>query len=143
MSASCDAVIVRRGDVRDLPRVAEIQAASPGAACWDVRDYLSHDFLVAERGGAVAGFSVARRVSPDESELLNLAVAPEHRRYGVASALIGELLATHRGAVYLEVRESDSAARGFYKRLFFQEVGLRRDYYRDPREAAVVMCFRS
>lgn len=138
-----EAVTVRQGSPEDLRRVAEIQAGCPEAACWEVADYLDYDFRVAVCGGTILAFSVARRVSAGESELLNLAVDPKYRRKGLASALLRDLLGRHPGALFLEVRESNSAARSFYKRFSFEELALRSGYYREPEEAAVVMCFRS
>lgn len=139
----CDAVAIRPGRREDLARVAEIQAASSEAARWDVEDYLAHDFRVADRGGAVLGFCVARRVAEDESELLNLAVDPARRREGVATALLRDLAERHPGAVFLEVRAGNAAALSLYKNFSFQEVAVRAGYYQNPPEAAVVMCLRS
>ena len=122
-----------------MERVTGIQAGSPEAAAWDVRDYLDHDFRVFESAGMVVGFAVARRIAADESELLALAVAPEYRRRGFGNALLRDLAARHRGSLYLEVRESNETAIRFYKSFGFEEVGRRPGYYRYPPEGAVVM----
>jgi [ribosomal protein S18]-alanine N-acetyltransferase len=139
----CDAVLVRQGGADDLERVAEIQNRSSEAAGWNVSDYLGYDFRVVERRGRVLGFSVARRVAADESELLNLAVDPGHRREGLGAALLRDLCERLQGTVYLEVRESNTAAREFYQVLGFKEVSRRSEYYRNPPESAVVMSLRS
>ncbi len=138
-----EAVAVRQGGEEDLPRVMEIQRGSPEAGQWEPRDYLAHDFRVAECQGRVEGFSVTRRLSAAESELLNLAVAPECRRRGVATTLLGDLRSRHHGSVFLEVRESNRGAREFYKRIGFKELGFRAGYYQNPPEGAVVMRLRS
>jgi len=91
--------MVRPGCEADLDAVARIQSASPEAAQWDVREYLKYDFVVALCGESVAGFAVARRVAPDESELLNLAVDPAFRRRGIARRLVSELTAAHAGTL--------------------------------------------
>jgi ribosomal-protein-alanine N-acetyltransferase len=147
--------VIRAGHPRDLAEVAAIQASSPEAAHWDAADYLQYDFRVCLDQGRVAAFLVARRVAPDESELLNLVVAPEFRRKGLARALLQELLAapatpgqaeacpTRRSSLYLEVRESNQAARNLYKSMGFQEVNIRQEYYQAPPEAAIVMKFHS
>lgn len=79
-----------------------------------------------------AGFYLARTMC-DEEELLLLAVAPEYRRHGFATRLMEHLFAAAAdhgvNRVFLEMRE-DNDARHFYSRLDFQQVGLRRDYYR-------------
>ena len=136
-------VIVRCGSAEDLAAVAEIQAASSEAAQWDVREYLTYEFIVALCGERLAGFAVARRLSEGESELLNLAVDPHLRRCGIGSRLIGELTSRNSGSLWLEVRESNFGARNFYKRLGFSDAGRRADYYQDSGEAAIVMNFHS
>jgi ribosomal-protein-alanine acetyltransferase len=135
--------VIRRGGPADLVEVAAIQAASPEAAQWDVAGYLHYDFRVSVCGIRVAGFTVSRALVEGETELLNLAVAPEFRRQGVARKLVESLLAEFPGVVYLEVRESNRAARNFYNRLGFQEVSSRSGYYQAPPEAAIVMKFHS
>jgi ribosomal-protein-alanine N-acetyltransferase len=74
---------------------------------------------------------------------LNLAVAREHRRRGVARSLLGAWLAGISGDVFLEVRESNEGAREFYKSFGFQQVSTRSKYYQNPSEAAIVMKFHS
>jgi ribosomal-protein-alanine N-acetyltransferase len=126
-----------------LAEIALIQAASPEAARWNISDYLQYDFRVSIRGIRVAGFLVARMLVKGETELLNLAVAPEFRRQGVGRKLVESLLTESPGVIYLEVRESNRAARKFYKHLGFQEVSSRFGYYAEPSEAAIVMKFHS
>jgi ribosomal-protein-alanine N-acetyltransferase len=135
--------VIRPGRPCDLAEVAAIQASSPEAAHWDVADYLQYHFGVCVHHGRVAAFLVARRVAPDESELLNLVVAPEFRGRGFARALLQELLSVPAHSLYLEVRESNQAARNLYKSMGFQEVNIRPEYYQAPPEAAIVMKFHS
>jgi ribosomal-protein-alanine N-acetyltransferase len=98
--------------------------------------------FVSERGGAISGIAVGRRVL-DEAEILNLAVAQGMRRQGEGRALVERLLnrfaEVQVSRVFLEVRESNAGAIAFYRGLGFQVVGTRRDYYQDPEEAATVM----
>jgi ribosomal-protein-alanine N-acetyltransferase len=79
----------------------------------------------------------------DEMHILNLAVAPEHRRRGIARRLLAEGLAQARelGAEvsWLEVRPSNLAARALYKSLGFKEVGRRPRYYDDTQEDALLL----
>lgn len=130
---------LRPGGGDDLASVGQIQAASKEASQWDVPEYLKYDFVVAVCAGRVAGFSVARRVAGDESELLNLAVDPAFRRCGIGRRLLAELTASHPGTLWLEVRESNLGARKFYKSLGFCETGRRPGYYPDSSEGAIVM----
>lgn len=135
--------VIRRGGPGDLAEVAIVQAASPEAAQWDVVGYLQYDFRVSVCGNQVTGFLVSRTLTEGETELLNLAVAPGFRRQGVARKLVESLLGESPGVVYLEVRESNRAARKFYDQLGFQEVSSRSGYYQAPPEAAIVMKFHS
>jgi ribosomal-protein-alanine N-acetyltransferase len=135
--------VIRRAEAGDLEAVAAIQSSSPAASHWPVADYLQYEFTVAMSGGAVAGFLVWRRLAGGECEVLNLAVLPRFRRQGIARELLHALLSLRDVAVFLEVRESNQAARIFYKSMGFQEVGFRHLYYEYPVESAIVMKFHS
>jgi tRNA threonylcarbamoyl adenosine modification protein YeaZ/ribosomal-protein-alanine acetyltransferase len=97
---------------------------------------------IADRGGRLAGYSLAW-LGPGEGHLGNLAVVAGERRRGVAGALLEDLLreARARGVerVTLEVRVSNFAAQGLYRRHGFRLAGLRRRYYRDTGEDALIM----
>ncbi len=108
--------------------------------------------LVAEESGksggqiaaapALVGYVLAL-VMADEGEIADVAVAPEARRRGVARVLLDQMIldmiAEGVRALYLEVRESNAAARGLYRSLEFEEVGRRRDYYQHPTEDALLL----
>lgn len=98
--------------------------------------------LVAESGPLIAGYLMAR-ISGEEGEILNLAVLPEHRRQGVARALllagIEEFRTNGVREAYLEVRESNRAALALYAEQGFRPVGMRPHYYRNPPEDALVL----
>jgi len=87
------------------------------------------------------GFLIAREISP-EWELENVVVAPACRRRGLATRLLNALLdrarETNSERMFLEVRESNHAARAFYTRLGFEESGRRKLYYANPPEDAVL-----
>jgi ribosomal-protein-alanine N-acetyltransferase len=99
-------------------------------------------FLVAVDRGSVAGYVIGHSAA-DEGEILNLGVAPAHRRRSVGHALVAAMLAAlrARGArvAYLEVRDSNTAARRLYEALGFREVARRARYYRRPVEDAVIL----
>lgn len=134
---------IRPASQTDLPEIARIQTASPEAARWKPESYLAYDCLVATLDGRVAGFVVARQTAPGETEILNLAVAPEARRGGVGTALMHETMARRSGEIFLEVRQSNEGARALYRRLGFQETGIRQRYYIDPPEDGIVMRLQS
>jgi ACS family hexuronate transporter-like MFS transporter len=134
---------IRSAQAADLEAIAAIQCASPAAARWEPRLYLDYDCRVAVAGRRVAGFIVVRQTGPGEYEILNLAVAPEFRRQGAGAALLRDVVTGRPGAYFLEVRESNLAAQALYRKLGFTEAGLRKNYYTDPPEAAIVMRLQS
>jgi len=99
-------------------------------------------FVAVDETGEPVAYVVAH-FGADEGEILNLGVAPAHRRRGLARALVEHIMTALSGrgvrSVYLEVRESNVGARQLYERLGFQPVGVRPGYYRRPTEAAVVL----
>jgi ribosomal-protein-alanine N-acetyltransferase len=132
-------VLIRSACDRDLTAILEIQSGAPEASQWDPGDYLIYDCRVAEESGAVVGFSLARRVADEEWEVLNLAVAAAFRRRGIGRRLLGDLLERRRGEFFLEVRESNRAARELYERAGFRTITKRLQYYANPVETAIVM----
>jgi ribosomal-protein-alanine N-acetyltransferase len=128
---------VRVGTPSDFGTLQEILDTSPEAAQWLPE---SHEFLVAEEGGLPVAFLVWRHTAPDEVEILNIAVAPSFRRRGIARALLDSL---PKAEIFLEVRESNVGARGLYRAVGFREAGLRRGYYQNPPEGAIVMRLQS
>jgi len=127
----------------DLDEIWRIQAESGQAAQWKAADYLMHECLVATVDGRLTGFAVARRTAPDEIEILNVAVDPASRRRGIGRSLIRGLIGKNPGIVFLEVRQSNIAARKLYHSLGFEVAGVRQDYYSQPMESAIVMKFHS
>jgi ribosomal-protein-alanine N-acetyltransferase len=87
---------------------------------------------VAQEGGRVVGFAIMK-YRDDSAHLLLLAVRASHRRRGVGAALVAWLEKTARvagtGVIYLEARASNHAARAFYRRLGYREIGETPRYY--------------
>ena len=120
----------------DREAIQGIQSLSPETSQWDPMDYTT---VVWDEGGGPVAFLVTRELAAGESEILNLAVHPAHRRRGIARALIETLCSDAKRTWYLEVRASNASARKFYILLGFQEIGLRKKYYDDPVEDGIVM----
>lgn len=99
-------------------------------------------WLVAVDGSQVIGYVGSQTVC-EESDMMNIAVHPDMRRQGIAEKLIDELILglQKRGShcLSLEVRASNEPAKALYEKLGFLQVGRRPNYYRNPREDALIM----
>lgn len=131
-------------DVAQLQRID--QEAQEGAQ-WAADEYLRYDVLVAELDHQLIGFVVSRRLAAEEFEILNLVVAPGARRQGVAWRLLEGATQNMRGDIYLEVRQSNLAARRLYEQFGFRNVGERGSYYpasgsATSPETGIVMHYR-
>lgn len=80
----------------------------------------------------------------DEGEITNVAVDPAWRKLGIADKLLAVVLANAKlsgcATIFLEVRESNLSAQRLYEKHGFENMGLRKNFYREPQEHAVVMC---
>ena len=99
-------------------------------------------WLVAEEDGRVAGY-VGSQTVIDESDVMNVAVHPDFRRQGIAETLMEQLVASLKEmgshCLTLEVRASNDPAIALYEKLGFEEVGRRKNYYRNPKEDALIL----
>ncbi|MGC2181792.1 MAG: ribosomal protein S18-alanine N-acetyltransferase [Terriglobales bacterium] len=140
---------IRSAASADLPAMMALEKHAVTAAHWSAQQY-EVLFRASEPGrvtqviedeSGLQGFVIARAVDR-EWEIENIAIAGPARRRGLGTHLLGELLdlARARGAdaVFLEVRESNRAARALYEKWAFLEGGRRRGYYKDPEEDAIL-----
>jgi ribosomal-protein-alanine acetyltransferase len=146
--------MIRVRDFRasDIDAVMGIQQHSVTASTWTRAHYLvitkrqndRRHALVIEEDGEVGGFVVGTKIG-DEWEIENLAIKPDARRRGLGSHLVGEFInlakAIGAKAIFLEVRESNHAARALYEKWAFTEEGRRKSYYKNPEEDALVLKF--
>ncbi|HEL2299074.1 TPA: ribosomal protein S18-alanine N-acetyltransferase [Streptococcus suis] len=95
------------------------------------------DYYLAYEGQELVGFLAVQTVL-DEMEILQIAVKADFQRMGIASQLMAAVM-DWEGDIFLEVRESNSAAQALYIRQHFTKIGKRKDYYRHPVEDAVIM----
>ena len=140
--------LIRRMTVDDVPTVAAIEAAtfptpwSEDAFRKEITDNPVARYLVAEKDGAVIGFAGAWIIL-DESHITNIAILAEHRGNGYGRALTAALMQylSNLGAAYatLEVRKSNVTAQNLYKSLGYVSVGVRKRYYEDNGEDALLM----
>jgi len=141
------AFVLRDFRAEDATAASEILREAREAANWSSQALLEFMplpgtvALMSERAGRPTGFVLGRLVA-NESEVLNLAVREQFRRQGEGRALLEELLRrfveSGVSRVFLEVRESNRDAIGFYERMGFRRSGRREGYYQGPQEAALV-----
>ncbi len=98
--------------------------------------------IIAKESDAVLGYCVLL-CTGEEADITNVCTAPVARGKGVATEILTTLMeeGTSRGVTefFLEVRESNTPARRLYTKLGFEEIGLRKNYYEEPKEHAVLM----
>jgi [ribosomal protein S18]-alanine N-acetyltransferase len=143
-------VNIRLADRSDLPQLLALDQSSPGAAHWTGQQYehalRSHDaperlVLIAGAPGQVIAFLAARHVAL-EWELENIVVNPASRRAGHGRQLLAGLIErareTKSEAIFLEVRASNLPAQTLYESAGFVRTGIRKSYYTNPAEDAVL-----
>ena len=130
-----------------VARIAALEAANFSLP-WDeaaIRGELENPlslWLAAQEGEEVLGY-VGSQSCFEDTDILNVCVAPEARRRGIARALMTELerQLRPRGAqrITLEVRASNEPAIALYRKLGYEQAGLRKGYYEKPREDALIL----
>jgi len=141
--------LIRRMALMDVDAVHAVETASFPKP-WTRQDFVREmtenvcaRYLVAENNGEVIGFAGAWIVL-DEAHVTNIAVLPAHRGRGVGKALTAALMqyAANLGVVYatLEVRRSNETAKRLYASMGFEYVGVRKRYYEDNGEDALIYC---
>ncbi len=150
MEGKAGEIIISDMTEQDIPDAVEIERISC-AAPWSEELFLNElrnplsVARAARLGRLLIGYLCANLVV-DEGHIHNLAVHPQFRRLGVASALIEDAIGMLRdgGArfIYLEVRDSNEAARRLYGRFGFEVIGARKDYYQSPVEHAAIMLLK-
>ena len=138
---------IRKSLVSDAGTIARLEAEIFTDA-WSERDIIS---TISTEGGmcytaidddGICAYIIARQIPP-EGEIYRIAVKKEKRRHGVAYRLLSYAIKCERArgleVLFLEVRESNTPARNFYKSFGFREIGRRKGYYKLPSEDAIIM----
>ncbi len=140
---------IRNANPSDAPAMMSLARQSDTAAHWREQDYerifhpdaARRTAILLERDNQILGFVVASCAGP-EWELENIVVANNERRNGLGQRILTELLKRAKQAraesVFLEVRQSNAAARALYLKRGFAEIAKRKEYYSSPTEDAVV-----
>jgi [ribosomal protein S18]-alanine N-acetyltransferase len=140
-----DTIAIRTFSYTDLPQVLAIERrafTSPWSLSMFVLELSkpSGIYLAAVQGTEIIGYVICARYV-EAYHVMTLAVAPEHRREGIASILLDAVIArAGEDASYtLEVRVSNTGAIALYERYGFRAVGTRPRYYADNGEDAMIM----
>ena len=140
-------MIIEKMNASHVPQIAELEKvcfADPWSVTSIETELTSRLslWLVAMEGDILVGY-VGSQTVIDESDMMNIAVHPDYRRQGIAEALVGALEKALRQqssrALTLEVRDSNVPAITLYDKLGFTQVGLRKNYYRNPKEDARIL----
>lgn len=140
-------MIIRKMNLGDVSAVAELEIRcfsdpwSENSIRYELTNPLSL-WLVALEDDRVAGY-VGSQTVLDEADMMNIAVHPDFRRRGLAEALVTRLVTELRQkqvrCLTLEVRASNDPAIALYQKLGFVQVGRRPNYYRNPKEDALIL----
>ena len=129
------------GQVAQLEKLCFSDPWSENSVASELDNELSF-WLVALDGDTVAGYIGSQSVL-GESDMMNVAVHPAYRRQGIAEALVTQLVQALKEignhCLTLEVGASNATAIGLYEKLGFSEVGRRPNYYRNPKEDALIL----
>ena len=138
----------RPATLEDLPGLLQLEERSfdrpwpPGAFEQELSLPHAEVWLAMDEGGAFAGYVDFWVVGPEVS-LLNVAVDPGFRRRGLARELLGcmnrRAEAVEAEAIFLEVRRTNDGARALYAQEGFEQIGIRKAYYSDTGEDALVL----
>ena len=130
-----------------VPQVAELEKLcfsapwSEASIAYELSTGYSF-WLVAEDDGTVLGY-IGSQIAFPEADVMNVAVRSEYRRRGIGEILVEALISHLRNmdceSLTLEVRSSNTPAITLYEKLGFTQVGRRPNYYRDPKEDALIL----
>ena len=140
-------ITIRKMEKQDVSQIAKLEELcfsdpwSENSIVSELDNRLSY-WLVATENDNVIGY-VGSQTVLDGTDMMNIAVSPQYRRRGIAEALVNTLIQDlqKKGVVFLmlEVRKSNTSAIALYEKLGFVQVGIRKNYYRKPKEDALIL----
>lgn len=142
-------VNIRRMQKNDIAQVMEIEAVSYGEFFWpneafkvEIDSDLGNYFVAEDKQGKIIGYAGFWLIM-DEAHITTIAVHPHHRKKGLGEKLLQKLIDVgyEKNAKWftLEVRASNLAAQNMYYKYKFKSLGLRKKYYQDNEEDAMIM----
>jgi ribosomal-protein-alanine N-acetyltransferase len=139
--------LMKEEDIHSVLEISSLSFSIP----WSKDSYIQEltnpiaRYLVAKIDDKVVGF-VGTWIVLDESHITNIAIHPNYRKQGIGSSLLEEFLKYCKSqgciAFTLEVRNSNKAARTLYEKYNFKQEGIRKGYYEDTKEDAIIMWLR-
>lgn len=138
--------VIRKMELSDVAAVAKIEADT-FTEPWSEQSFIAElknpqaSILVCDISGEIAGFADMREIC-GECYINNVAVIEKYRRLGIGRSLMEGLhdaCSVNAEFITLEVRESNSTAISLYRSLGYTQVGVRKDFYRQPTENACLM----
>ena len=133
---------------KHVAQVAALEKICFGTEAWSEKSVASELenelalWIVADDDGKVLGY-VGSQTVMGETDMMNVAVHPDCRKQGIATGLIvgliGALKLRGSHSLTLEVRASNEPAKRLYESLGFAQIGLRKNYYRNPKEDALIL----
>ena len=135
-------VEIKKGRSQDAATILAVMKEVYGHSPWKLEqieadlEQASSTYFLALDEGQVLGF-VAIQETLYEAEVLQIAVKPAFQGQGLAQQLLAQL--PDQKEIFLEVRVSNLPAQGLYKKMHFEEIARRKNYYHDPIEDAVIM----
>jgi [ribosomal protein S18]-alanine N-acetyltransferase len=142
-------LIIRKAEIKDIKSVFEIQEKQ-NLSHWSIEDYQgeidNNDavFLVAESKDLIVGLILARLIATLKvSEIINFGVVEEYQKQGIGKLLLTDLskilTTSNYEKIELEVREQNLKAINFYLKNSFIKDGIRKHFYQNPLDNAVLM----
>ncbi len=141
-------VEIRKPNIEDLEQVVQIEDEAYGNYGWSLKSFINElnnpcsIYLVAENNSNIIGYIGAWQIN-DEGHITTLVVSKKHRRNHVADILLYNLLTllTKKGIKWLtlEVRVSNQAAINLYNKFKFKQLGIRKKYYQENNEDALLL----
>jgi len=139
--------LMKEEDIDSVLEVSSLSFSIP----WSKDSYIQEltnpiaRYLVAKIDNKIVGF-VGTWIVLDESHITNIAIHPNYRKQGIGSSLLEAFLKYCKSqgciAYTLEVRNSNKAARTLYEKYNFKQEGVRKGYYEDTKEDAIIMWLR-
>lgn len=139
---------VEKATVADLPRISELEeqcfsdAWSESALLSQINGEFYLTFVLKTEEGELLGY-ISGSLLDTEAEIFRVATDKSRRRQKIGSTLVSHFISyvKEKGCsqIFLEVRESNTPARALYTSLGFAENGVRRGYYKNPKEDAILL----